>query len=128
MTDPIISFVIPDLRTKSEANMREHPKAKARRVRIQRLTAKMHAHAAAGCKSVTLPCVVRLTRIAPRKLDSDNCSSSMKAIRDGIADWLEIDDGSDELLAFTYSQERGPYGVRVEVFQASRIETRIVAA
>lgn len=54
---------------------------------------------------------VRLTRHAPSKgLDDDNLRSAFKAIRDGIADALRIDDG-DRRIRFEYDQKRAPAGV-----------------
>lgn len=64
-----------------------------------------------------LPCTVTLTRIAPRDLDGDNLQSSLKAIRDGVADFLKVDD-RDSRVTWAYAQERGApkfYGVRVEI-------------
>jgi hypothetical protein len=56
-----------------------------------------------------------LTRIAPRKLDTDNLASGFKAVRDGIAEWLGIDDG-DSRLDWQYRQRNGGVKVyRVEV-------------
>ena len=58
---------------------------------------------------------ITLTRVGIRKMDSDNLSGSCKAIRDGIADALEIDDG-DERLDWQYRQEVGKvYCVKVEI-------------
>lgn len=37
-----------------------------------------------------LPCVVTLVRLAPCELDSDNLSTSFKAIRDEVAKWLGL--------------------------------------
>ena len=58
--------------------------------------------------------VVTLTRIGARKLDSDNLARSMKAVRDGIADALGIDDGSDR-IEWKYAQEKGKYAVKVTI-------------
>jgi hypothetical protein len=56
-----------------------------------------------------------LTRVAPRKLDTDNLASGFKAVRDGIAEWLQIDDG-DNRLDWQYRQRNGGVKVyRVEV-------------
>jgi hypothetical protein len=60
---------------------------------------------------------ITLTRIAPRKLDTDNLTRSLKAVRDGIADALRIDDGN-ERLSWHYRQEKRKlkeYSVIVEV-------------
>lgn len=88
------------LHVQSEANLREHWAVKARRVRL-------HRHKA--CALVPfhpLPCVVTLIRIAPRALDDDNLASGFKAIRDGIADRLGVDDRSP-LVQWRYSQRPG---------------------
>ena len=58
-----------------------------------------------------------LTRIAPRQLDGDNLQSAFKATRDGVADWLGIDDG-DKRLDWQYRQRSGGakvYAVELEV-------------
>lgn len=63
-----------------------------------------------------LPCIIQITRIAPRALDSDNMVASAKSVRDGVADWLGVDDGSP-LIDWRYAQERGKpktYGVRIQ--------------
>lgn len=60
---------------------------------------------------------ITLTRIAPRALDTDNLASGLKAIRDGVADALGVDDGSSR-IQWRYAQERGKpgeYAVRVEI-------------
>lgn len=85
----------------SMANARGHTKHK-------------HAKVASGQRRSTLlllrqhrppglPVSVRLTRVAPRPLDSDNLQRSLKAVRDGVADWLGVDDGCDEVRWF-YAQ------------------------
>lgn len=56
-----------------------------------------------------LPCVVTLTRIAPRRLDDDGLTAALKSCRDGVADWLRVDD-RDERVTWEYRQARG--GVR----------------
>ena len=65
---------------------------------------------------VVLPCIVRLTRSAPSSgLDPhDGLPAALKAIVDGVADALGIDD-RDPRVRWEYAQERGPYAVRVEV-------------
>lgn len=58
-----------------------------------------------------------LTRIAPRELDGDNLQSSLKACRDGVADWLGVDD-RDPRVTWSYAQRRGAphyYAVEVQV-------------
>lgn len=103
----------------SEANMRSHWRAKASRAKRQRLLAwaelrVVERHAFLG------PVAISLTRIAPRELDDDNLAAGFKATRDGVADWLGVDDG-DKRLSWRYAQERGApktYQVRIEVLAA----------
>ncbi len=97
------------LRIVSVANLREHWSKRAKR-------AKAHRQAAYLCSSKhTLPCVVTLTRIGPRTLDSDNLASAFKATRDGIADRLGVDD-ADQRITWVYQQERGKhYAARIEI-------------
>lgn len=103
-------------RIESVMNHREHWAKKAARAKRQRTVAW------AELRGVQLPTFlgglkIRLTRIAPRLLDSDNLAAGFKATRDGIADWLRVDDG-DRRLTFEYAQERGApkyYAVRIEV-------------
>lgn len=119
----LVTFTIP-IRTWAGENQRLHWAERAKRAKSQR-------HATAACWRAesflmvnrrqfmpTPPCVVTLTRIAPRMLDEgDNLSSSQKAIRDQIAAELGIDD-RDSRVEWRYRQERGKpneYAVRVEI-------------
>ena len=79
-------------RIESEANGREHWRPKSARVKRHRITAwaelrKVERPAFLG------PVQITLTRIAPRTLDDDNLAAGFKATRDGVADWLGVDDG-----------------------------------
>jgi hypothetical protein len=120
----LISCLLP-VRTMSEANVREHFAKKAKRARHQRSVA-------AGVCGVelqrpTLPCVVRLVRVSPRPLDTDNLQRSCKAVRDGIADWLGVDD-RDPRVHYLYDQEKGApkhYAVRVEVTPSAVVVTEV---
>ena len=61
-----------------------------------------------------LPLVITITRIGPRELDGDNLAASAKHVRDGISDWLGVND-RDKRLKWEYTQEKGgpkEYGVR----------------
>lgn len=89
--------VILPIETVSEANRRDHHMAKARRVKMQRRAACMVSPA------FPLPCVVRLVRASPRPLDDDNLRAALKAVRDGIADRLGIDD-RDPRCRWEYAQ------------------------
>lgn len=113
-----LSLVIP-IRTISEANVRSHFHAKAKRVKEQRSVARWTV--GTRWRSVGLPCVVKLTRVAPKELDDDNLRSALKAIRDGVADALGIDD-RDSRVTWDYAQQpaaRRRYAVSIEIRKAS---------
>lgn len=64
-----------------------------------------------------LPCVVTLTRCSAGTLDDDNLRGALKAVRDGVADRLRVDD-ADPRVRWQYAQEkckRGEFGVRVDI-------------
>ena len=102
----------------SVANMRLHWAAKAKLTRDQRTRTRLSLAAVAQSFGVeVLPVTVVLTRIAPRRLDGDNLQSGFKAVRDGVADWLGVDDGSD-MIEWQYNQRSGGpnvYKVEIEV-------------
>jgi len=94
-----IEFTLP-----STANLREHPLAKAKRTKSQR----MAGHVAALGFPKILPgeeWVFILTRCAPKRLDSDNVAMACKAIRDGIADRVKVNDGDVRIL-WEYEQRK----------------------
>jgi len=105
------------IRIVSEANAREHWRTKHRRAASQKLWVRswLDPEAKHNAKP-SLPCVITLTRIAPRRFDGDNLQRGFKAVRDQVAAWLGIDDGS-ALITWEYRQGRGAphtYGVRIE--------------
>jgi hypothetical protein len=96
----------------SVANLREHWAQRAKRAKEHRQAAHWAMKQAAR---PTLPCVITLTRVGQRRLDTDNLASALKACRDGVADWLEIDDG-DARIEWRYAQRTGkPYIVEVNI-------------
>lgn len=112
----MITVLIP-IRTVSLANQREHWATRAKRASRERSYSKWMFQS--GLLGQRRPAgdrlAIELTRLAPRKLDSDNLAGACKSIRDGIADALGIDDGS-ELVTWTYRQEKDKgYAVRVTV-------------
>jgi hypothetical protein len=112
----VIDVRLP-LRIVSEANMREHWRKVSQRKKDQRVTARLVLQQYARPNSETAVVSVMLTRIAPRKLDDDNLQSGFKATRDGVADWLGIDDGSPRIM-WQYRQSKGrpgEYAAQVEV-------------
>ncbi len=98
-----MTITIP-LRTVSALNAREHWSARARRVKAERSAT---AWILLACKMPALPCTVTMTRIGPTVgLDDDNLTSSMKGVRDQIAEWLGIDD-RDPRVTWRCLQRRG---------------------
>ena len=104
------------IKIESTLNKREHWRTKAARAKKQRAAACTWLGWEFGLPiNKPLPTVVRLTRIAPRELDDDNLAGGFKSVRDGIADWLGIDD-RDPRVKWRYGQIKGKpkeYAVRV---------------
>jgi crossover junction endodeoxyribonuclease RusA len=112
-----VTKVLLPVRTWSEANQRGHWGKRARRAKKQREAARMLVRTARRYLPKVGSAAVTLTRIAPRTLDTDNLASAMKAVRDGVADALGVNDGSSR-IEWRYAQERGKpgeYAVRVEI-------------
>jgi len=111
----MIAVTIPGLRLSSTLNARQHWRVRAVAARRQRALARL-------CLSThprpTGPVVVTITRVAPRSLDSDNLAGACKSVRDGVADWLGVDDGVAEragLVAWRVEARRGAYGVEIAI-------------
>jgi hypothetical protein len=104
------------LYTRSEANAHEHWRKRQKRAKEQRgLTA---LFCRTSLAKPPIPCTVRLTRVAPRALDDDNLAGALKHVRDGVADWLGVNDRRSDLVRYEYAQSRGQpreYAVMVEV-------------
>lgn len=100
-----LDVTIP-IRTVSETNQREHWASRHRRRREQRQTVALVVGAHLRVVGLEVPCIVTLTRIAPRSLDGDNLQGALKAVRDGVADALGVDD-SDPRISWGYAQRRG---------------------
>lgn len=113
----MIAVTIPGLRLASTLNARQHWRARAASAKRQRGLTRL-------CLSAhprpTGPVVVTITRAAPRALDSDNLAGACKSVRDGVADWLGVDDGAAEragLVAWRCTQETQAkfYAVRITI-------------
>ena len=100
----------------SEANSRQHWRKAAARKRVHRMTARTVLQFHPKPKGEPELFTITLTRVAPRKLDDDNLASGFKAVRDGVADWLGIDDGSPR-IKWQYAQHKsdGHYTAWVKV-------------
>lgn len=112
----MIDLTLP-IKTISELNARHHWAVKNRRKHAQRLEVGMELYKALNGRQVELPCTIKLTRIGPRRLDSDNLASSFKFIRDAIADRLGVNDG-DERINFEYDQVaigKFQYAIRIQI-------------
>lgn len=109
------------LKTVSEANRasHEHWSKRHKRAREQRAVSRLFfANKVASYRSHLAGgggVLVSMIRIAPSSgLDDDNLRSSLKAVRDGIADALGSDDRNPKIL-WEYSQTRGEYGVDIDM-------------
>lgn len=136
----MISILINGLRTQNEKNARDTGSrlvasrlrpgklirlrsAQDKRVKHQRGTAALvvrNGLTRTQIATLSTACACHLVRIAPRRLTdkSESCSSALGAVRDGVADALGVDDRDAEeggAVAWSYGQEQGPYGVRVEL-------------
>lgn len=95
-----------DMSVVSGANLREHWARRAKRAADHRKRAWL------ACFGITswvpfAPVTVTLTRVAPRALDDDNLAYAFKAVRDGVADALQVRD-NDPRIVWNYTQEKGP--------------------
>jgi len=121
--NPQLAFMMP-VKVVSEANLREHWRTRHGRKKKQqdetvlcwpKLPDSLRFPALVTVKA---PCVVRLLRIGPKRLDSDNLAGSFKHVQDQIARLIGIDDGSP-LIKWEYEQVavgKRIYQVRVEVY------------
>lgn len=107
----MISFTIP-IETKTTLNSRSHWAVKAKAVAAERRAVAYRVPPALKALGPFL--VVKLTRIAPRELDSDNLQGALKATRDSVASALKVDDRTS-LVRWEYGQLRGPASVHVSV-------------
>lgn len=124
---PVASFDFP-VTVKSEANRRDRWGA-VRRAAAQRRAVELAlkgplARFRSGWGFGDLnPLVVRLVRVAPRRLDTDNLARALKAVRDGVATALGVDDGGSEVVWLPDQLKPGAGyepGVLVEVYTGGR--------
>lgn len=125
-----IELTIPDLELVSEANAHEVHWNRMRRAQAQH---KAVDGALLLAQRPALPCEVRITRLGPKELDTDNLDGSAKHVRDRIALWLvpltrvirrgkragtveRYGDDSDPRISWHVGQEHAPtYGVRIAI-------------
>lgn len=119
----VVRVTIDGLRLTNGANAREHWATKARRAKRERGLI-LRALLASGVRVPRGPWLVEITRIAPRRMDSDGATIAAKHLRDGVADWLGVDDGADA-VTFTVDQRKGEpreYAVRVVIATRGPVE------
>lgn len=122
--EPIATVLVP-IRTVSEANSHEHWRYRQKRAKAQHeavlLTWLCNRKAQVALfrwGKMIGPTHVHLTRLASRKLDSDNLAGSQKHVRDAVAKFLGVDDGREDLVSWSYGQERAKgYSVRIEFYR-----------
>lgn len=117
------------LKLESMANARLHWAQKAKRVKAQRFAtqAALSSHIPRSIverwrtrlllNEPGLNLAVRLTRIAPRSLDTDNLQAAFKAVRDEVAAQLGIDD-RDRRVVWWVEQAKGApktHAVEIEI-------------
>lgn len=114
-----VSILLP-IKTVSESNSRDSwQKRFFTRTKPQRRDACLLLRGKVGSPP-SPPLLIRLTRVAPGRLDRQNMGSALKAVIDGVADWLGMDDG-DPRLDWVFAQEKPVkgavlrYAVRVEI-------------
>jgi hypothetical protein len=103
------------LRIQSERNLRQHWRAVAARART-------HKDSAFLClgRRVPIPAdaaiEVLMHRLGGRKMDDDNLAGGLKAVQDGVALWLGLDDGDDRIRWVRSQKPAGlTWGHRVEI-------------
>jgi hypothetical protein len=113
--EPAISLVIP-IRTVNRLNARTHWAVRARQTKTERQAVRLGLRQAYERPATPRLVEVILTRMGPSNgLDSDNLAGAMKAVRDGVADWLGVDD-RDPRVRWVYEQRRSPtWAVMVSV-------------
>lgn len=112
-----VSVSLP-IHTVSESNSRGHWSKRAKRARQQRSTVALVLRVHLRSSNIALPVSALLTRVAPSTgLDDDNLRAALKAVRDGVADALGLDD-RDPSVTWLYSQRRGApkqYAVEISI-------------
>ncbi|MFA4900877.1 MAG: hypothetical protein WC563_15270 [Brevundimonas sp.] len=112
--DGVFVIHIPGVRLVNATNEHTHWRVRSKRAKAQRGLASMVLRSICATPPPP-PLTITITRHAPSNgLDSDSLPPSGKHLRDGIADFLGVDDGSAS-LTWLYCQERGPWGVTIQI-------------
>ena len=122
ISEPLLQVALP-FRVESRANNHEsnHWGARAKTSKAQRQGSRLalSSHRVHLQRLLSVGgLVVRVVRIGPTALDShDNLGMALKAITDGVADLLDVDD-RDDSVTFVPDAEFGAWGARVEFYEA----------
>lgn len=117
----LYSRTIP-IKTLSEANVSEHWSKSSKRHKMQKDI--VHCFLKIDRPVIQPPCTIKITRIAPRMLDShDNLRMSMKWIIDALLEYINpnkaVGRADDDLrVSYEYDQEKGlpkEYAIRIEI-------------
>lgn len=119
----MIEVRVPQLVTASPNGPHQHWSVKNRRVKRDREAVALMLTQVA--KRPELPLVVTFVREAPRELDDDNCVASFKAVRDSVAQWLNLPSDRDPRVTWRYAQQKTP---RKRAGTLIRFEARGTAA
>jgi hypothetical protein len=107
------------MRLMSEANTHQHWRKKYERTKRQTNAVKLVW--GSQRPSVAIPCRVRLVRTGRRELDFSNLVYAFKGIQDAVADLIIPGlapgqaDGPNRGIEWSYGQEIGLYGIRIEI-------------
>jgi hypothetical protein len=110
-------YLIVPLITISEANTSEHWTKKSARHKKQKQIIKLHYMKVK--EHLSLPCHMQIIRLAPRKMDFDNLTISLKWIVDSLCEELTGNyiagrADADERISISYDQETTKnYGVKI---------------
>lgn len=120
-SNPIIYQRKIPIRVESELNLSEHWTKKSKRHTNQKMA--VHSYLRIDRPDIKPPCIIKLTRIAPRRFDSDNLVGGFKYIKDAIAEYIHpnlaigrADD--DPNIKWEYAQQKGEpkeYAMTLEV-------------
>ena len=78
-----------------------------------------------NCLHYPYPCTVKLVRVSPKKLDTDNLVTAFKHIRDTIADNIRPglargQADADEKIVWMYDQKKGgirEYAIEIDIYE-----------
>jgi hypothetical protein len=117
----LLKFIVPVV-VVSEANQRVHWAVRHRRFKEQAAAVR----ATLGCEWAfpkwwnDATYAITLTRLGGKIMDGDNLAGAFKAVRDELAEWLAINDGSDQ-ATWSYQQfYSGPKGIEISIFALER--------